>query len=79
MPELGLELPPTAIGKDYLAGALFASTPSGTGYQVSLYGLLGLSLGVAEGIELNLLGCTIGLDPGDLALKLPGVGMLGLS
>jgi hypothetical protein len=80
VPELGLELPPTAIGKDYLpGGALFAPTPSGTGYQVSLFGLFGLSLGVAEGLEINLLGCTIGLDPVDLAIKLPGVGTLGPS
>jgi Protein of unknown function (DUF3750) len=80
VPELGLELPPTAIGKDYLpGGTLFAPTPSGTGYQVSLFGLFGLSLGVAEGLEINLLGCTIGLDPVDLAIKLPGVGTLGPS
>lgn len=80
VPELGLELPPTAIGKDYMpGGAAFSPTPSGTGYQVSLFGLLGVSLGLAEGLEINLLGCTIGIDPGDFAIKLPGVGALGLS
>jgi hypothetical protein len=78
VPELGLELPPTAIGKDYLSGGtLLASTPSGTGYQLSLFGLLGVSLGMAEGLEINLLGCTIGIDPGDLAIKLPGIGLVG--
>ena len=43
VPELNLDLPPTAIGKDYLPeGGLFAGSPSGTGYQVSLFGLLGV-------------------------------------
>jgi Protein of unknown function (DUF3750) len=79
VPELALELPPTAIGKDYLAnGNLFASTPSGTGYQMSLLGLLGLSLGRDEGLELNLLGLTLGVDPLDVAIKLPAVGRIGL-
>lgn len=79
VPELGLELPPTAIGKDYLGEMrIFAPTPSGTGYQLSLFGLLGVSLGKAEGLELNLLGGTIGIDVDDLAIKLPGVGTVGL-
>ncbi len=79
VPELGVELPPTAIGKDFLAnGGVFARTPSGTGYQMSLLGLLGLSLGRAEGLELNLLGLTLGIDPLDVAIKLPGVGRIGL-
>jgi hypothetical protein len=79
VPALGLELPPTAIGKDFLAnGNLFAPTPSGTGYQMSLLGLLGLALGRDEGLEVNLLGLTLGIDPMDLAIKLPAVGRIGL-
>lgn len=79
VPELAIELPPTAIGKDYLPnGGVFAATPSGTGYQMSLLGLLGLSLGRDEGLELNLLGMTLGIDPLDVAIKLPGVGRIGL-
>jgi hypothetical protein len=78
--ELGLDMPPTAVGKDYLDnGGLFARTPSGSGFQLSLLGLLGLSIGRAEGLEINLLGLTIGVDPLGLALKLPGVGRLGLT
>jgi hypothetical protein len=78
VPGLGLELPSTAIGKDYLNnGSLFARTPSGTGYQVSLLGLVGLSMAREEGLEINLLGLTFGLDPLDFALKLPGIGRLG--
>ena len=80
VPELGLELPPTAIGKDYLEqGALIASTPSGTGYQLSLLGVLGLSISYAEGLELHVLGMTIGIDPLDFAVKLPSIGRIGPS
>jgi hypothetical protein len=78
VPEIGLELPPTAIGKDYLdRGMVFASTPSGSGYQVSLWGLIGLSLSWREGFELHLLGLTLGIDPLDLAIKLPSIGRIG--
>jgi hypothetical protein len=78
VPELGLHLPPTAIGKDYLAGgALAGPSPSGTGVQLSLLGLAGILVGWEEGIELNLLGLTLGVDLRRPALKLPGVGRLG--
>jgi hypothetical protein len=79
VPALGLELPPTAIGKDYLSnGSVFARTPSGSGLQLSLLGLLGLSLARDEGMEINLLGLIFGVDPLDFALKLPGIGRFGL-
>jgi hypothetical protein len=75
IPELRLNLPSTAIGKDYLpSGEIFAPTPSGTGYQFSLAGVLGASIGRDEGIELNVLGLVVGLDLRRLALKLPGIG-----
>ena len=79
MPELRVDLPPTAIGKDYLpGGALVAGTPSGTGYQVSLFGLVGVLAAVEEGLEINLLGLSFGIDPLDLALKLPMAGRISL-
>lgn len=78
VPELGLDLPPTAIGKDYLGLTRIAATsPSGTGFQLSLAGVLGLMIGVEEGIEVNVLGLSFGIDPLDLAIKLPGIGRLG--
>jgi len=78
VPELKLDLPPTAIGKDFLTnGGVFASSPSRTGYQLSLYGLLGVLAGVEEGFEVNVLGLTFGVDPLDLALKLPMAGRVG--
>lgn len=80
VPELGLELPNNAIGKDFLAdGGLFAAAPSGTGYQLSLFGLIGVLAALDEGIEINLLGLSFGIDFDDLAIKLPALGRLGLS
>jgi hypothetical protein len=45
--------------------------------QVSLVGLLGLTLGMREGVEVNLLGLVVGLDFIHPALKLPGIGRIG--
>lgn len=78
VPELAVDLPPTAIGKDYLTnGSIVAKAPSGTGGQLSLFGLFGVLVGVEEGVEVNLLGLTFGVDPLDLAVKMPLVGRLG--
>ena len=75
VPELGLDLPATAIGKDYLGTTtLLAPAPSGTGWQVSVFGLLGATLARTEGLELNLLGLSAGIDVDDRRLRLPGVG-----
>ena len=74
-----LDLPPTAIGKDYLPdGGIVAKSPSGTGFQVSFGGLAGVLLALDEGFEVNVLGLTFGFDVYPPALKLPGVGRLGL-
>jgi hypothetical protein len=77
VPALRLDLPPTAVGKDYLGRTRFlAPAPSGSGYQVSLFGIAGLLAAQEEGLEINLLGMTFGVDPFDLALKVPGLGRL---
>jgi hypothetical protein len=47
--------------------------------QVSLLGVLGVLAGVEEGLEVNVLGLTFGVDPGDLAIKLPLAGTLGFA
>ena len=77
VPELRVDLPGHAVGKDYLGPRLFARSPSGTGVQASLFGALGVLAGVEEGVELNLFGLTFGIDPNDLDLKLPLVGRVG--
>lgn len=79
VPELQLALPSNAIGKDYLPGyTFFAPTPSGTGYQLSFFGLLGISVAHKEGIEINLLGLVYGISPAMKTLKLPGFGDIKL-
>jgi len=77
VPELRVDLPPTAIGKDYLGWRSFNKLPSGTGAQASLFGLAGVAAGLEEGLEVNLLGLTFGVDPKSLSIKLPIVGRLG--
>jgi hypothetical protein len=77
VPELRADLPPTAIGKDYLGDSVFAAAPSGSGVQFSVVGVLGVTASTVEGFELNLLGLTFGLDPWPPAIKLPLVGRLG--
>ncbi len=77
VPELEVDLPPTAIGKDFNGGRLVGPAPSGSGLQLSLFGLLGVTASGVEGVEINLLGLTFGVNPFDPALKLPLVGRLG--
>jgi len=77
VPELKADLPPTAIGKDYLGEEIVSSAPSGSGLQFSLMGLFGVAASGVEGLELNLLGLTFGINPFDLSLKLPLVGRIG--
>ena len=64
VPELVIQLPSNAVGKDFLPGGrLFATAPSESGFQVSLYGLAGILLAGREGLEFNLLGLSLGVDP----------------
>ncbi len=77
-PTLRADLPATAIGKDYLGNRVLMRTPSGTGLQLNVLGLIGVSLGWREGFEVNVLGLTFGIDPRRLSLKLPLIGRIGL-
>lgn len=78
VPELTVELPPNAIGKDWInRGDIFGRSESGTGYQLSLMGLFGITLGKAEGFEINILGLNFGIDILNPALKLPLIGRIG--
>jgi len=79
VPELEADLPPTAIGKDYSGKKLLTSAPSGKGIQVSLFGLAAITASGVEGLEINLLGLTFGINPFDPALKLPLIGRIGPS
>ena len=72
-----MDLPPTAIGKDFLGDRIVATAPSGSGLQLSLFGLLGLTASGVEGVEINLLGFTFGVDLFPPAIKLPLIGRIG--
>ena len=78
VPELRVDLPATAIGKDYLGSRVVGRTQSGTGAQLSLFGAVGLLAGWEEGVELNLFGFTFGINPKRLALELPILGNVGI-
>ena len=77
VPELGVMLPPNAVGRDFRPRPYAGLTDSGTGIEASLWGLLGVKLGWVEGIEVNVLGLVAGLDLRHPALKLPGFGRIG--
>jgi hypothetical protein len=75
VPELELDLPATAIGKDYLGGSIFGAAPSGRGIQFSLGGVLGFAASAVDGLEFNVLGLNFGLSP--TGIKLPLIGRIG--
>ena len=75
MPELEVDLPATAIGKDYLGSAMVAAAPSGSGVQLSLGGVLGVAVSGVDGLEFNVLGLNFGISPN--GLKLPLMGRVG--
>jgi hypothetical protein len=77
VPELGVTLPPNAVGRDFRDGFYAGLTDSGTGIELNLNGYAGIKLGWVEGIEVNLLGLVAGLDLQHPALKLPGFGRVG--
>ncbi len=78
-PEIKVALPPHAVGKDFFSGPVKLTTsPSNTGYQFSLYGMFGLTLGLEEGVEVNLLGLNFGIDVYPPAIKIPFLGRIGI-
>src|SRR5690349_14887991 len=75
VPELQVDLPATAIGKDYIGSNFVSSAPSGSGFQFSVGGVLGVAAGPIDGFELNLLGLNFGASAN--GLKLPLIGRIG--
>jgi hypothetical protein len=75
-PELQADLPATAVGKDYMGSTFVTTAPSGSGFQFTLAGLLGIAAGPVEGFELNILGLNFGVSGS--GVKLPMAGRIGL-
>jgi hypothetical protein len=79
IPEAGIVLPSNAIGKDYRDPWLFVGlSPTRSGVQVSVMGLIGVTIAWMEGLEVNLFGLVAGLDLRRLAIKLPGWGPMAI-
>lgn len=77
VPEFKATMPPNAIGRDFRPLPYFGASDSGTGFEVNLWGVLGVKLAWVEGFEVNLLGFVAGIDLRRPALKLPGFGRIG--
>jgi hypothetical protein len=77
VPELGVALPPNAVGRDFRPWPYAGLTDSGTGVELNLWGALGVKLGWVEGIEINFLGLVAGLDLQHPGVKIPGYGRVG--
>ena len=78
VPELGVALPPNAVGRDFRDSFYAGLTDSGTGVEVNLRGFADIKLGWVEGVEVNLLGLVAGLDLRHPGVKLPGFGRIGV-
>ena len=76
---LHASLPATSIGKDWRGWVGASRTTEGTGFQVETP-LLGLRLGLKEGIEVHVLGLSFGIDLWPPAIILPlGQGRVGFA
>jgi len=79
VPELGAVLPPTAVGRDFPVDGGFLARSSAGGWMVSFRGLAGVTIGMREGFQINLLGLVAGIDFSRPALLLPGLGRISLA
>lgn len=78
VPELGVALPPTAIGKDFPLNGWIQPTPAGDGWQWTLWGLMGVSFGWQEGVRVQWMALEFGLNPWRGELYWPGIGVVNL-
>lgn len=66
----GVALPPNALGKDYAAWLAAGVSTTGVGLHLDT-AVLGVQVGLVEGVELHLLGLTTGVGVWPPCLKLP--------
>lgn len=77
--HLHASLPATSVGKDWRGWIGGGVTSEGTGLQVETP-VLGLKIGLKEGIEVHVIGLSIGVDLWPPAIILPlGPGRLGFA
>ena len=78
--RISVDLPPSAIGKDWPDAIPwvfgFHASTTGLGLQVDL-GLVGLQVGLVEGVQLHLFGSSLGVAFWPPALVLPIFGRVG--
>ena len=80
VPELGLTLPPEAVGRDYRPfGDFVTLSPDKRDLELSLGGYAGLAVGRLHGFEIRLGGLVFGVDIANPGIKLPGFGRVGVS
>ena len=76
---LHASLPSTSVGKDWRGAFGITKTTEGTGFQVETP-ILGLRLGLKEGVEVHIIGLSFGIDLWPPAIILPlGPGRIGFA
>ncbi|AKI01089.1 Protein of unknown function (DUF3750) [Hoeflea sp. IMCC20628] len=79
VPELGITLPPEAVGRDFRPfGDFVTLSPDWHNLELSLGGYAGLAVGTLYGVELRLGGLVFGFDIAKPGIKLPGFGRIGV-
>jgi hypothetical protein len=79
VPELGISLPPEAVGRDYRPfGDFITVSADWRDLELSLGGYAGLAIGARHGFEVRIAGLVFGIDVMRPALKLPGFGRIGV-
>jgi hypothetical protein len=79
VPELGMVLPPNAVGRDYLSeGRFVAIADDWLDVTASLYGLVGVSAGLRSGFEVHFMGLVAGIDVRRVGVKVPAFGLVSL-
>jgi hypothetical protein len=74
---LGIELPATAVGKDYRGPIGISGTEARTGVQVETW-VGGVKIGAREGVVLDLAGLSLGVHLDPFGLEVPvGAGRFG--
>ncbi len=68
--DIHVDLPTTAIGKDYRGPVGISTTSGGTGVQLESW-IVGLRLGLKEGVEVHLFSLGVGVDVWPPAILVP--------